>query len=350
MIYQKQYRISLLFSCIFLLQVAVFSQTPITEDNNRQNTVETTKNQENSVHFGDLIDVDVLGSIEYDWRGTLNPEGFLNGMDFIEEPVFALCRTEDEIAADIAKGYSKLLREPKVVVKILDRSNRALSILQGAVKKSQRFQIKRPVNLNELLILSGGLTDRISGEIQIFRPQNLSCVAKANDEASGKSESGELRERYVKTSRTQGSETFNIRISDLLSGKEASNPQILSGDIITVLEADPIYIIGGVNSPKQISLRSEITLTRAISSAGGLSKDALGDSITIFRRENRETKIIEADLTKIEAGQEKDIVLKRLDVVEVAQKGREIRKIPPVVQMQNTENIISNNLPLRIID
>jgi protein involved in polysaccharide export with SLBB domain len=349
MSYQKQYRISLLFSCIFLLQVAVFSQTP-TEDNNRQNTVETNKNQENSIHFGDLIDVDVLGSIEYDWRGTLNPEGFLNGMDFIEEPVFALCRTEDEIAADVAKGYSKLLREPKVVVKILDRSNRALSILQGAVKKSQRFQIKRPVNLNELLILSGGLTDRISGEIQIFRPQNLSCVAKANDEALNKNESGELRERYVKTSRTQGSETFNIRISDLLSGREESNPQILSGDIITVLEADPIYIIGGVNSPKQISLRSEITLTRAISSAGGLSKDALGDSITIFRRENRETKIIEADFTKIEAGLEKDIILKRLDIIEVAQKGREKRKIPPVVQLQNAESTISNNLPLRIID
>jgi protein involved in polysaccharide export with SLBB domain len=349
MSYQKQYRSSLLFSCIFLLQVAVFSQTP-TEDNNRQNTVETNKNQENSIHFGDLIDVDVLGSIEYDWRGTLNPEGFLNGMDFIEEPVFALCRTEDEIAADVAKGYSKLLREPKVVVKILDRSNRALSILQGAVKKSQRFQIKRPVNLNELLILSGGLTDRISGEIQIFRPQNLSCVAKANDEALNKNESGELRERYVKTSRTQGSETFNIRISDLLSGREESNPQILSGDIITVLEADPIYIIGGVNSPKQISLRSEITLTRAISSAGGLSKDALGDSITIFRRENRETKIIEADFTKIEAGLEKDIILKRLDIIEVAQKGREKRKIPPVVQLQNAESTISNNLPLRIID
>ncbi len=313
-------------------------------------TVKTSNNQENLIHFGDLIDVDVLGSLEYDWRGTLNPEGFLNGNDYLEEPVFGLCRSEDEIASDIVKGYSKLLREPKVVVKIIDSSNRALSILQGAVKKSQRFQIKRPVNLNELLILSGGLNDRVSGEIQIFRPRNLSCVTKTNDQSADNKKNVEESGKFINVSQNVGSETMNVKITDLLSGNLESNPTILSGDIITVLEADPVYIIGGVNNPKQISIRSEITLSRAIASAGGLAKGNSGDLITIFRREGQKTEIIVVDLKKIENGQEKDIILKKLDIVEVGQKGSEKRKFPPVVQMQYIDNLNSTKLPIRIIE
>ena len=347
MIYQKQYRISLFFLCVFTLQDSFFAQTHLETGKQPAANVQA---QENLIHFGDLIDVDVVGSLEYDWRGTLNPEGFLNGIDYSEEPVYALCRSEDEVALEVAKAYSKLLREPKVVVKILDRSSRALSVLQGAVKKSQRFQIKRPVNLNELLILSGGLTDRISGEIQIFRPQSLSCGAQKADEKNIQTGGEQSRERFVKTSQSNGIQTLNIKISDLLGGKNEANPQILSGDIITVLEAEPIYVIGGVNSPKQLSLRSEITLSRAISSAGGLAKDAISEAVTIFRRENRETKIIEVDLTKIQTGQSEDIVLKKFDIIEVGQKGRDRRKFPPIVQMISAESVDSISLPLRIID
>ena len=101
---------------------------------------------------------------------------FLSGLNFIEEPVFAQCKTETEVAELVAKGYAKLLRDPKVVVRIIDRSKRPVSTIFGAVKKEQRFQIQRPVYLNELIVMSGGLTDRASGEIQIFRPKNISCV------------------------------------------------------------------------------------------------------------------------------------------------------------------------------
>ena len=157
--------------CLFGWQNAIFAQTP-TPTPEPQSDAEA-----NLIHLGDLVDVDVLGSFEYDWRGTLTPEGFLNGLDLLEERVFGLCRTEEEVAQEIAKGYGKFLREPKVVVKILDRSNRPNSTLFGAVKNPQRFQIKRLVHLNELIILAGGFTDKASGEIQIFRRASLSCAS-----------------------------------------------------------------------------------------------------------------------------------------------------------------------------
>jgi len=300
------------------------------------------------IHFGDLIDVDVIGSFEFDWRGTIDPEGFLAGFDKIPEHISALCKSEEGLAADIAKEYGKILREPRVVVKIIDRSNRPVSILQGAVKTPQRFQIKRPVLLNELLIVAGGLSDRASGEIRIFRSRNLNCFsAEAAAPAAG-ADDGEAREKFITVSRGNGSETLNIRIIDLLSGNKQANPEVLSGDIITVMESPPIYIIGGVNSPKQISSRSQTTLSRAIASAGGLAKEGL-DKVVIFRREGRESRVINADLKKIKAGQEQDIMLQAYDIVDVAQKGKEKRSTAPVIDTGG-DPATGPVLPLRIIE
>ncbi|MGI9054880.1 MAG: SLBB domain-containing protein [Pyrinomonadaceae bacterium] len=301
------------------------------------------------VHFGDTIDVDVLGSVEYDWRGTLTPEGFLSGLDFIEEPVFARCKTETEIAEAVANGYSKLLRNPKVVVRVVDRSKRPVSTIFGAIKKAQRFQIQRPVYLNELIILSGGLTDRTSGVIQIFRPKNVSC-AEIYRSQQKKDSDDENREIFLQASQTNGSETRDIKISDLLKGNENSNPRIYSGDIITILEAEPIYIIGGVETPKKISARAETTLSRAIAAAGGFSKDSDPKKIIVFRRVEKETKIIEADFNEIEKNADKDILLQAFDVVEVGIKGRGKSKLAPFIGDEEFSSKNSAKLPLKVID
>lgn len=292
----------------------------------------------NLVHYGDLIEVDVVGSFEYDWRGSLTPEGFLDGLDTLEERIYALCRSEEELSAVIQEQYSKTLREPKVNVRILDRSNRAVAFVTGAVRSPQRFQIKRAVYLNELLVLSGGITDRSSGEIMIFRPGNLSCSEPK------RTTDGE----FVKASQPGGAETINVKIGDILRGDAAANPRILSGDIVTVSEALPVYVIGGVNSPQQISLRNQLTLSRAVSTAGGLAKDGTG-TITIFRREGRETKLIRADLEKITAGQEDDPVLKPFDIVDVPQKGKPARSRPPMIDGPSRAGGLAT-LPLRVID
>lgn len=295
--------------------------------------------QAHLVHFGDLVEVDVVGSYEFDWRGSLTPEGFLDGLDLFENQIYALCASEKDLSAAIQKEFSKTLREPTVVVRILDRSNRAVVFLSGAVRSPHRFQIKRPVHLNELLVLAGGITDRSSGEISIFRPEKLSCTE------SPKSTSGE----FVKASQPDGAERMNVKISDILRGDPAANPRIFSGDIISVAEAMPVYIIGGVNSPQQIALRNQITLSRAIATAGGLAKEGSGD-ITIFRREGGETKLITANLARIAAGQAKDPVLKPFDIVDVPQKGKPSRVRPPVIDSGISGGPSMAGLPLRIID
>lgn len=345
---KSKYHFSYILVLILFLHILISAQTP-TPTSEDLSEKKPTEIEANLLHFGDLIDVDVIGSTEYDWRGTLNPEGFLNGINFVENPVFGLCRSEEDVAADVAKGYSKLLRDPKVVVRILDRSNRPLSVLYGAVKMPQRFQIKRPVQLNELIIVSGGITDKASGEIQIFRAPSLNCLPKVAGN-SVQTTSSDSRERFVIASQDNDSQFINIRINDLLAGKKEANPQILSGDIVTVLEAQPIYIIGGVANPKQISTNSKITLSRAIASAGGIAKGGNEKKITVFRRGGTDTKIIEADLEKIKAEQQEDIVLQAFDIVEVEQSGREKRKFPPLIRTDDANEKNPSKLPLRIVD
>lgn len=332
-----------------LIALSIFSQNIVLGQTVSTDSSSQTHNSETDlIHFGDLIDVDVVGSTEYDWRGTITPEGFLQGLDYIEEPVYALCQNEETVAKSIAKGYSKLLKNPVVKVKILDRSNRPTSVIYGAVKTEQRFQIKRSIYLNELIIFSGGFTENASGTIQIFRPANLSCNTENTE--TKVTESSDSQNVFVPASQASGAKNIDIKISELLKGLNGANPQILSGDIITVFAADPVYVIGGVAVPKQVAFRSEMTLSRAIASAGGLSKDADGKSVTIFRRDGKETKIIEADYEKIDSKTAEDISLQAFDVVEVAVKGRGKSKFPPVVRANDSENKKDANLPLRIID
>ena len=333
----------LILFCVCICGNPASAQTPVSTE-----SPQPFDPEKDLIHFGDTIDIDVVGSVEYDWRGTISPEGFLSGLEFVEEPVFAQCKTETEVAEAVAKGYSKLLRDPKVVVRVIDRSKRPVSTMFGAVKKEQRFQIQRPVSLSELIILSGGLTDRASGEIQIFRPKNISCVEIYQKEKE--SEDSVNRERFLQASQSGGSETIYIKISDILKGKENSNPKIYSGDIITILEAEPIYVIGGVSAPKRIPSRNQTTLSRAIAGAGGFSKDSEPSKITIFRRDGKETKIIEANYDEIEKDVAKDILLQAFDVVDVGVKGRGKTKVAPIVREEEISSRNNANLPLKIID
>lgn len=298
--------------------------------------------EEDLVHYGDIVDVDVIGSFEYDWRGGLTPEGNLDISEGYTEPIFALCRSEAAIAADIQRLLGRTLREPKVAVKILDRSNRALARIDGAVRTPMRFQIRRTVRLRELIVMAGGLIDGASGDVTIFRPKSASCkadavkIVPASDGASGQKDNA--------------APLTNIKIVDLLSGKPDSNPEIFSGDIVTVSRALPVYIIGAVANPRPIYSREKMTLSRLISSAGGLTKEADPSKIFIFRRNGLDVQAIESDLEKVKKGETIDEVLQPFDIIEVAARGGVKRKYPPVMANDQTMEASKPALPLRIVD
>lgn len=285
------------------------------------------------IHHGDIIDVDVEGSFEFDWRGGVDPEGFLDGINTYGDPIRAVCRSESAVAADVAAAYSKMLRQPKVAVRVIDRSGRAAATVSGAVRSPYRFGIRRKVSLRELIVAAGGITDDAGGTINVFRPSGLSCVAAADGSAVPIGNGGAM---------------FNIKIEDIVNGKRDADVEILSGDVITVEKALPVYVTGAVGNPRPIASKGVIVLSRVIAMAGGLAKDAIPGEVTIFRRKGTESAVIKADLEKIAAGTAEDVEILPFDIVDVGGKGRAKPKYAPLIAA--AEQTPASQLPLKIID
>jgi protein involved in polysaccharide export with SLBB domain len=253
---------------------------------------------------GDTLEIVIARRPELGWRGQVGNDGTIPALPYLEKPITALCRTTDELSVDVKEAYSRLVKDPSVTVRVVERSARPV-IVFGAIRTSQRFQLRRDVQLNELLFLSGGVTDRASGDIQIFRTEPFVCTERnADSEQPAGTGNNPLRV---------------IKILDLMAGKPDTNPIIRSGDIVTVMVAEPVYVAGGVVSPQSVNFRDQLTLGRAIAMVGGLADGAHGDDIRIYRRRQdaAETTVIRADYNAIRKQQKPDIPLAAYDIVEV---------------------------------
>lgn len=287
------------------------------------------------IHLGDEVDVDVVGSLDFDWRGGLTAEGFLDGLVRAEKPVFALCRSERDVATAVAEEYGRVLRNPEVVVRIVNRSNRSPAYMIGAVKKPQRYQLRRPLTLAEMLVMAGGITDASNGKISIFRPPNVNC----------QTDGAPLTEADVAIRKPI---QISVKIADLLSGSADADMQILSGDIVTVVESAPVFVTGDVAVPRRMNLTPDLSLLRSVAAAGGLTRDSDRLIARIHRRNGLKT--LEFDLKNIEKNPDKDPPLEPYDVIEVEQKGAPARKLAPVFEPTETTAEARAKLPLRIVD
>jgi polysaccharide export outer membrane protein len=293
------------------------------------------------IQVGDTIQILVSRNPEFNWRGQIESDGDLPVLPYVEKNIRALCRTESEIAQDLSNAYSKYLKNPQVTVRIVSREGRPPAMMLGAIRTPHRFVLERSARLAELVALAGGITENASGEVQVYQTEPNRCAEDAEIEVN-------------KLLGQQGSAIKFIKIEDLLSGKEEANPLIHSGDIITILEAYPVYVIGGVVSPQAIGFREGLSVSRAIASVGGLRKDGKGNEIKIYRRVIKpdDKSIIEVSLEDIAKQKSPDVPLRPFDIIDVPQsgRGRDRRTLTQEDQDSLLKPKPSTNLPLRIVN
>ena len=80
-----------------------------------------------------------------------------------------------------------------------------------------------------------------------------------------------------------------------------------------------IYVIGKVNSPGRLVLKTNINVLQAIATAGGLNTFAKRNKIYIFRETEAKTDILRFEYDDVIEGKnlEQNIALKRGDVLVV---------------------------------
>jgi polysaccharide export outer membrane protein len=124
---------------------------------------------------GDSVDVRVFGQPDLNAVVEVDSDGNISSLPFLESPIPAKCRTDKEVQKDITKAYAKYLKNPQISVKVAERKSRQPATVFGAVRQPTRVVMNRKVRLNELMVVSGGFTERASGTIQIFHTEPLMC-------------------------------------------------------------------------------------------------------------------------------------------------------------------------------
>src|SRR6266851_8801581 len=196
---------------------------------------------------GDTLDVRVFAQPDLNAIVEVDSDGNISSLPFLESPIPAKCRTAKDVQKDISKAYAKYLKNPQISVRIAERKSRQPATVFGAVRQPTRVQMQRKIRLNELVVVSGGFTERASGTIQILHTEPLMCP-QPGEEALAAPIDGTMVPFEV------------IKISELRTGKVQANPVIRPGDYVLVTEAEPVYITGSVFSPQGVFLRDQLTL------------------------------------------------------------------------------------------
>lgn len=250
------------------------------------------------IGYQDTLEVQVFRHPELSLRVSVNP----NGTIFIprtDGPIVAVCKTERELADEIAEQYRKFLKDPFVNVVVADQKSQSFGVI-GAVDKPGTFYINRQVQLLELLSLAGGPTKEAGNRIIVARTGSSSACKPQGEQNEAL--------RFL---------TFRIR--DVQEGRQSL--WMRPGDVVSVLDADLVFVLGNVKKQGEVRMKEPLTLRQAIASAEGFSPAAKKDRIRVLRQKGDTGEWEETvfDLKEIDSGRIKDPVLVPNDIVAVSE-------------------------------
>ena len=281
---------------------------------------------------GDVLAIRVLGEKDFEVEAvTVDEDGKIQIP--YSEGIVAKCQTEKDVREQVVKIYSRLIKNPQVSVYVRERKSRPPATVYGEVKQNQRVDLTRKATLQDLLALSGGVTEKASGMIQITRTQPLLCSEGSDDDWRTFSNNGV---------------SFPSRLYSLGSLREI-NPTIYPGDIIDVQKASPIYVIGEVMRTGELVMpEGGLPLMQAVAMANGMTREAKTKEIKIYRRKQgvAQPELISVNYEAIKKGTQKDVMLEPFDIVEVGKSKKSVFDVMLEIATGGVRNA-ANTLPVR---
>lgn len=199
----------------------------------------------------------------------------------------------DRLQELLGKDY---LVNPQVEVKVREYRSQWVTVA-GEVSRPGKYYLDGPKTLLELLTEAGGFTQGASGEVAVTR-QN------------GTFESGGA--------------SVKLRLArDMAPAqqKQALALILTNGDLVSASNLQYCYVTGEVKNPGSFPLSGGLTVLKAVSVAGGLSKFGNKGKVEILRK-NRSggAERIKVDLDEIERGKSPDVPLLAEDIVKVGKR------------------------------
>ena len=243
---------------------------------------------------GDVLEVNVIGNDDLSRIPTVQTNGA------ITYPLLGEVQVAGLTVAEIRRKLTNLLEKdylvkPQVEVKVREFNSQYVSVV-GEVNSPGRKPLRGRTRLIDALLESGGFKASASAEVMITRTE------------------GEFE---------GGRKTITVRISSQATLQDQINLELplRNGDIITALPKSYVTVDGEVNRPGRYAIEADLTVTGAISLAGGLTRFGSG-GVKVRRTEPESGKvsILEVDLKDVRNGKKPDVPLLPNDVVSVPRR------------------------------
>jgi polysaccharide export outer membrane protein len=245
---------------------------------------------------GDVIEVAVYGNDDLSRIPTVKTDGSISLplLGEVQVAGLTIAEVQRKITNLLAKDY---LVNPQVEVKVRDYNSQYVSVV-GDVNSPGRKPIRGRMRLIDVLIEAGSFKATASGQVMITR-------------TDGEFEGG------------QRSITVRISSSSSPSAQDLVNLELplKNGDIITALPKAFVTVDGEVNRPGRYAIEADLTVTGAISLAGGLTRFG-SNGVKVRRTDPRDGKvtILEVDLKDVRNGKKPDVPLLPNDVISVSRR------------------------------
>ena len=243
---------------------------------------------------GDVLDVAVLGNADLTRTATVQPTGSITFPLLNEVPVAGL--TVSEVQRRLTTLLIKdFLVDPHVEVKVKEFQSQFVIVL-GEVNTPGRKVLRGGSRLVDVLVEAGGFTPRASGEIVITRTEG---------------------------SFEGGSKILRMRLGGTFSAQDYVGLELAlrNGDVITAPARQYVTVEGEVQRPGRYAIEGDLTVTGAISTAGGLTR--FGSSDVKLRRIEAGTgrvTITKVDLKDVRKGKYPDPPVAPNDVITVSRR------------------------------
>ena len=254
---------------------------------------------------GDVLEVDVYGDPDLSGLVTVQHEGdisfpLLGDIDIDGMTVKEVQATLVEL---LAKDY---LVDPQVIVNVKEHRSQWVTLV-GEVIRPGKYYLQGTKSMLDLLTEAGGFTTRASGEVIVSRlDQEQPSLFMTEDNGSA----GEGSVRIFLTPDQPPSQQ-----------KEALSFQLRSGDIVTATSTQFFFISGEVKRPGSYPITGGLTVLKAVSVAGGLTKFGAKGKVEILRKKaGGGSNRIKVDLGDIENGKKPDVPLRSEDIIKVGKR------------------------------
>jgi polysaccharide biosynthesis/export protein len=243
---------------------------------------------------GDALEINVYGNDDLSRIPTVQTDGaiVLPLLGEVQVAGLTVAEIQRKVTNLLAKDY---LVNPQVEVKVREYNSQFVTVV-GEVNSPGRKPLRGRTRLIDVLVDAKGFTPRASGEVVITR-------------VDGTFSGGE---RSIVIRLSGSTPTLQDQINLELP--------LRNGDIITASPKFYVTVDGEVNKPGRYAIESDLTVTGAISLAGGRTRFG-ADDVKVRRTEaDGKTTLISVDLDKVRDGKKPDLVLEPNDVVSVPRR------------------------------